>query len=948
MRKIFFILLFVSVLPFTSNAEPLLDIDDFLISQDFASSEQNYPSIAVGLNGKFAVIWSDMRAGNGDVFCRLYDSGASAITDEFILNDDNISAWQLEPEMSSDWSGNYYAVWKDYRNNAFPFDPDVYYQKLDSTGTIGTNLNITTELPDSSHQSPAIGSTGWGKTVIAWADLRNNNWDVFAQLLDINGSTIGTNHRVNDDASVTPQHEPDIALSPDGWYVVSWYDRRNGNDDVFLQKFDSSGSPVGSNLMVNENIGTTRQKFPSVAIGGNGTILVVWTDWRHGTYPANSDIYLQRYDSDLNKIGNNIRLNYDGSGTSQKDPEIASDRMGNACVIWSDSTTTGWNVKAQMLDNNGTFRDENFIVNTHEEGDQLLGDVALDGYHMYVTWVDNRNGHFDIYGRVIQYNNPSLLTSPNRIDISIDQSDPDPDPQTLIIQNAGYGELDYRVSSNQSWVILSKSSGSTPDSFVVAINPNGLSNGTHTAQISLIDVTHNDSTAFIPVTFTITGPMIDISEDSLTFRALAELGAPAGQTILINNSSTGALDWELIVSDLWITTDVTSGTDGDPVVVGCDIASLSSGSYSGFVIVSDTGAVNSPESLMVSLELFSDIPNLAPNPAFLELNLTQGESLDDSIQIINNGGGSSNWEATKYDTWMTLSVSGGGDDDYLPYSIGSSLSPGYYNDSLQISDNTAFNNPVYIPVNLAVNSFDTIVASPVNTETGSLFQAQVYLNALSTIESGLLTLSYESVYLQIDSILPTTTDLSGHISSSINIDSARFSITISQPSPDSMISPGNYHLCDIYGTANDTIGATTSFSAVSTENMFFLRSEAGNPYPPFLNAGNIEISDPTYTDDWEDNLVPALYSLSQNYPNPFNNSTNIGFSLERTSLAKLELFNILGQRVKTLIEMELSAGEHVVGWDGRDDFGEMTASGIYFYRLTTPAYQAVKKMIFLK
>ena len=925
------------------------DVSDFLISQDNGVSEQNYPSIAVGLGGKFSVIWSDMRNGNGDVYCRLYDSGAIAVSDEFMLNDDNAAAWQLEPALSSDWYGNYYAVWKDYRNNSYPFGPDVYFQKLDSIGKTGVNKNITVELPDSSHQSPAIGSTGWGNCVVAWADLRNHNWDIYSQLLETDGDPIGTNQRVNTDVSTTAQHEPDIALSADGWYVVTWYDRRSGNDDVFIQKFDSSGAPVGINRLVNGDGGITPQKFPSVAIGGNGTIIVVWTDWRQGSYPANPDIYSQRFDASLNKIGDNVLVNRDGAGTAQRDPRVSADRMGNACIVWSDSTSLGWNVKAQMIDNYGNFRDANFTVNTHEQNDQLLGDVALDGYSLYFTWVDNRNGNFDIYGRLIQYNDPTLFATPDRIDVSIDRNDPTPDPVSVAIQNAGYGELDYRLSADQSWIGLSGNSGSTPDSIVVTINPAGLGYGAHIGQISLIDMTHGDSSAFIPVTLVITGPMVSFSVDSLAFEALIELGDPGTQTIRIDNSGSGTLDWELTATEDWITLDPTEGSDGDEVAIGCDLSALTAGSYSGYLIATDTGAVNSPESLLVTLDVYSDIPYLVADPPSLDLMLTQGESLDDSIQIFNYGGGVSAWSALNSQSWLTLNAAAGSDDEFLPYSIESSaLTPGYYSDSIVISDDNAFNTPIAVPVSLAITSFDTIIAAPAMADAGSQFQMQLYLHAINSIEGGLLNLGYEQSYFTVDSVLLPVGDLLDRITLTNLPDSGRFSIAISTAAPDSEIAPGTYHLCDMYATANDTIGGTTKLFSWGGGEGFYLEGLSGSPYPPYLDAGDIEISSPTSTDDWGREQIPAVFSLGQNYPNPFNGTTIIEYSVARTDNVKLEIFNILGQIVKQLVDINRSAGQYRVTWDGRDEYGGEVASGLYLYRLTTSESAAVKKLILLK
>ncbi|MBD3401696.1 T9SS type A sorting domain-containing protein [candidate division GN15 bacterium] len=103
-----------------------------------------------------------------------------------------------------------------------------------------------------------------------------------------------------------------------------------------------------------------------------------------------------------------------------------------------------------------------------------------------------------------------------------------------------------------------------------------------------------------------------------------------------------------------------------------------------------------------------------------------------------------------------------------------------------------------------------------------------------------------------------------------------------------------------------------------------------------------------YDDDTDESLLPRKFSLSQNYPNPFNPTTTIEFSLPVAGPARIDVFNILGQRVTTLIDETLPAGNHETQWHGRDQNGTGVASGVYFYRLTTERYVKTKKMLLLK
>lgn len=88
--------------------------------------------------------------------------------------------------------------------------------------------------------------------------------------------------------------------------------------------------------------------------------------------------------------------------------------------------------------------------------------------------------------------------------------------------------------------------------------------------------------------------------------------------------------------------------------------------------------------------------------------------------------------------------------------------------------------------------------------------------------------------------------------------------------------------------------------------------------------------------------------LRQNYPNPFNPRTNIDYYLPEAAPVRITILNVLGQTVATLVDREETPGHHTTTWNGVDDSGEPVASGVYFYRLSTPDRVETKKMVVLK
>jgi hypothetical protein len=95
-------------------------------------------------------------------------------------------------------------------------------------------------------------------------------------------------------------------------------------------------------------------------------------------------------------------------------------------------------------------------------------------------------------------------------------------------------------------------------------------------------------------------------------------------------------------------------------------------------------------------------------------------------------------------------------------------------------------------------------------------------------------------------------------------------------------------------------------------------------------------------------LIPTRYELYQNYPNPFNPTTIIEYALPEASHVKIEIFNLAGQKIKTLVDSYLSAGKYRIHWDGTDDNGVRVSSGVYIYRLVAGDNVIAKKMILIK
>ena len=100
--------------------------------------------------------------------------------------------------------------------------------------------------------------------------------------------------------------------------------------------------------------------------------------------------------------------------------------------------------------------------------------------------------------------------------------------------------------------------------------------------------------------------------------------------------------------------------------------------------------------------------------------------------------------------------------------------------------------------------------------------------------------------------------------------------------------------------------------------------------------------------DWESGVMPEHFELHQNFPNPFNPTTQIGYVLAKDGVIELEVYNVMGQRVRTLVNEHRTAGMYKVIWDGLDESGNPVKSGMYFYQLRTADNVVTKRMILVK
>ena len=115
-----------------------------------------------------------------------------------------------------------------------------------------------------------------------------------------------------------------------------------------------------------------------------------------------------------------------------------------------------------------------------------------------------------------------------------------------------------------------------------------------------------------------------------------------------------------------------------------------------------------------------------------------------------------------------------------------------------------------------------------------------------------------------------------------------------------------------------------------------------NNEPGFFATTNVTIKNN------ELSSIPLKYNFSQNYQNPFNPSTTIRYEIPKISRVTLTVFNLLGEKIKMLVDVEMQAGRYSVLWNGQNESGKKIPSGLYFYQLQAGEFSRTCKMLMTK
>lgn len=237
----------------------------------------------------------------------------------------------------------------------------------------------------------------------------------------------------------------------------------------------------------------------------------------------------------------------------------------------------------------------------------------------------------------------TLAVNTNSLTFSAITGGSNPPAQSIGVSNSGTGTLHWTASDNASWLSLSPTSGTNSGAIQASVNIAGLAAGTYTGTITVSATGANNSPQPVGVTLVISTPVLGVSPSNIAFTAFQGQGNPAPAPLTISNLGGGVVNWTASVSPntLWLTLSGASGAAPSTINVQANTTGLTPGNYSGSVTVTAPGALSSPQTIPVTLNL-SGLLMSSTGTLVGWANSPLGLAQDWSVvngAIQNNGGG---------------------------------------------------------------------------------------------------------------------------------------------------------------------------------------------------------------------------------------------------------------------------------------------------------------------
>ena len=362
---------------------------------------QSEPGIAMDAEGDFVITWESDKQDNGGfgVYAQRYNAAGTPAGGEFRVNATSL-ATQKNPSIAMDADGDFVIAWDSTQDGI----PNIYARRYSANGIATADELAVNSFTTGSQSDPSIAMDAGGDYVIVWNSFGQDgdNFGIYAQRYNANGSAAGSEFRVNTD-TFGPQQAPSIAMDAEGDFVITWESDpniANSNFDIYARRYNANGSPAGVAFQVNTAT-DGNQSASSIALDADGDFVITW----HSDVLDNGDfdIYSRRYNADgsaadtVEFIVNNVTIG------DQESPRAAMDADGDFVISWHSSGQdgSGFGVYAQRYNADGSAAGGELSVNTVTNGNQEAPSIAMDADDDFViAWhSDGQDGSDNVYAQ---------------------------------------------------------------------------------------------------------------------------------------------------------------------------------------------------------------------------------------------------------------------------------------------------------------------------------------------------------------------------------------------------------------------------------------------------------------------------------------------------------------------------------------------------------------------